>query len=225
MKTYRLELILATLFVALYLAFAHWQAPGSKLTSAEIDTYIQRIEQGAGFMQAAEREAFIKHLRAWGEADDGQPAYNLNLMRFYKDLQQIPGVQLQGKTPQEANAFYEKAALAIAAPLGVSMPFGGETQVVLSGEESSTNLITFEPALDNWSRVLIVRYPSRRAFFELISDPDYLKVMPNKLGSLSVVLAPVSGDTVLPVPSVMFGGALLFVFMLVGWVRAARRNR
>ncbi len=69
-----------------------------------------------------------------------------------------------------------------------------------------------------------MRYPSRRAFFELISDPDYLKVMPNKLASLMVVLTPVNGDTVLPVPSVMFGGFLLFVFLLVGWVRAARRS-
>ena len=225
MKHYRAELILATLFVGLYLAFAHWQAPGSKLTTAEIDRYVQRVEQGTAFMAAEQREAFIRHLRAWGEADDGQPAYNLNLMRFHKELQQLPGVQLHGSTPQEANAFYEASAFGIAARLGVSMPFGGEAQTVQSGAEPSTNLITYEPALDNWDRVLIVRYPSRRAFFELISDPDYLKVMPNKLGSLMVVLTPVSGDTVLPVPSVMFGGALLFLFMLTGWVRAARRKR
>ena len=56
------------------------------------------------------------------------------------------------------------------------------------------------------------------------SDPEYLKVMPNKLGSLMVVLTPVNGDTVLPVPSVMFGGVLVFLFMLIGWVRAARRT-
>ncbi|MBF7728522.1 hypothetical protein [Pseudomonas sp. N040] len=224
MKNYRLELILAVLFMALYLAFAHWQAPGSKLSSAEIDGYVQRIEQGTAFMPAEQRAAFIKHLRAWGESDDGQPAYNLNLMRFHKELQQVPGVQLHGSTPEEANAFYEATTLGIAARLGVSMPFGGAAQAVQSGTEPSTNLITYEPALDNWSRVLIVRYPSRRAFFELVSDPEYLKVMPNKLGSLMVVLTPVNGATVLPVPSVMFGGALLFLFMLIGWIRAARRT-
>ena len=163
MQRYRFELILATVFVGLYLAFAHWQAPGSKLSAAEIDSYIQRIEQGIAFMPAAERSAFIKHLRAWGEADDGEPAYNLNLMRFYPQLQSMPGVQLQGDTPQQANASYEAAALAIAAPLGVSMPFGGETQGILSGAERSTNLISYEPALDNWSRVLIVRYQIGRA--------------------------------------------------------------
>ncbi len=224
MKKYRLELILAALFMAIYLVFAHWQAPGTKLTQAEIDGYAQRIEQGTGFMSAEQRAAFLAHLRAWGEADDGEPVYNLNLMRFYKELQPIPGVQLHGSTPEEANAFYEAAALGIAARLGVSMPFGGTTQTVLAGAEPSTNLISYEPALDNWSRVLIVRYPSRRAFFELISDPEYLKVMPNKLGSLAVVLAPVNGDTVLPDLSLMLGGALLFLFMLVGWVRAARRT-
>ena len=53
MQKYRFELILASLFVALYLAFAHWQAPGSKLTVAEIDGYVQRIEQGISFMPAA----------------------------------------------------------------------------------------------------------------------------------------------------------------------------
>ena len=224
MQKYRFELILASLFVALYLAFAHWQAPGSKLTVAEIDGYVQRIEQGISFMPAAERDAFIRHLRAWGEGDDGRPAYNLNLKRFHKELKPVSGVQLHGSTPEEANAFYEETALGIALRLGVSMPFGGEAQAVQSGADPSTNLISFEPALDNWSRVLIVRYPSRRAFFELISDPEYLKVMPNKLGSLMVVLTPVNGDTVLPVPSVMFGGVLVFLFMLIGWVRAARRT-
>ncbi len=143
MKKYRIELLLAIVFSVCYLLFAHWQAPGSKLTTAEIDSYLQRIEQGAAFLPAEQRAGFLAHLRAWGESDDGEPVYNLNLMRFHEQLQPIPGVQLHGSTPEEANAFYEAAALGIAARLGVSMPFGGEVQSVQSAAPSSTNQNTY----------------------------------------------------------------------------------
>lgn len=84
-------------------------------------------------------------------------------MRYHKALQQIPGVQLHGSTPQEANAFYEATALGIAARLGVHALRRRGPCCSIRCREPSTNLITYEPALDNWSRVLIVRYPSRRA--------------------------------------------------------------
>ena len=47
--------------------------------------------------------------------------------------------------------------------------------------------MVFEPELDNWNRALVTRYPGRREFFELMTDPEYIKVSPYKLASLKVV--------------------------------------
>ena len=67
--------------------------------------------------------------------------------------------------------------------------------------------------------------PSFRAFLDLVSDPEYLKVMPYKLAALKVVLVPISGDLVLPDLRWVVVGGCVVVFLLAGWVRAARRGR
>ena len=82
--------------------------------------------------------------------------------------------------------------------------------------------MVYKSELDNWDRVLVVRYPGRRTFLELVTNPDYLKVMPYKLASLEVVLTPVSGEVVIPDLRWVAGGGVLAIFLLVGWVRAAR---
>jgi hypothetical protein len=45
-----------------------------------------------------------------------------------------------------------------------------------------------------------VRYPGRRTFLQLVTDPEYLKVMPCKLASLEVVITPLLGELVIPGP-------------------------
>jgi hypothetical protein len=67
--------------------------------------------------------------------------------------------------------------------------------------------------------------PSFRAFLDLVSDPEYLKVMPYKLAALKVALVPVSGGPVLPDLRWVVGDGCVAVFLLAGWVRAARRGR
>jgi hypothetical protein len=78
-----------------------------------------------------------------------------------------------------------------------------------------------EPALDDWSRALVVRYPSRRDFLNLMADPAYGPLEPYKTMALKVVLVPVSGDLVLPDLRFVVGAALLVVFLVAGWIRAA----
>ena len=82
----------------------------------------------------------------------------------------------------------------------------------------------FESEIDDWSRILVVRYPSRRAFFRLVSDPEYLKFMPYKLAALKLALVPVSAQVVTPDLRLALGGLLLVVFLAVGWVRSARSS-
>ena len=85
------------------------------------------------------------------------------------------------------------------------------------------NLLEFKPEVDDWNRLLVVRYPSRRAFMDLVTDPAYAPVLPYKLMALSVVLSPSAEELVIP-PLPLAGGALLLVlFLAIGWWRSARR--
>ena len=51
-------------------------------------------------------------------------------------------------------------------------------KVVLEEEKKKSNLIVFEPELDNWDRVIVVRWPGRRAFFDMFTNPEFLMESP-----------------------------------------------
>src|SRR4030095_4967410 len=216
------ELALGAILLALFLAVCYWQAPGSKLTRPEIDAHIRQIDRLAP-MPAAEKSAFLAGLRSWGEADDGKPFYMLNLMRYYDQLKPWPGADIKAGSPAEAHAYYEQAVTKIALLGGLQMTVGTNAQEVRGAPTPSTNLIGYEPDEDNWSRILVVRYPSRRAFFELISNPDYLKVMPYKFAALQLVLMPTDGATITPDLRLATGAVLLIILLAFGWIRSARR--
>ena len=93
---------------------------------------------------------------------------------------------------------------------------------VYAGEAQGANLLGFSPALDQWSRVLVVRYPSRRAFLDLVTDPAYAPIAPYKFMAFDIVLTPTSSELVLPNLWVATGALLLIVFLATGWFRAAR---
>lgn len=201
----------ATLFVALYV----WQTPGvlgGALTPADIERYVTRIETLN--VPAEDKAQAIARIRAWAAADDGQPVYNLNLMRYYQALRHYPGTPDFQGTPKESNAHYESIAKQILLKSGSYPLFGGQTQ--------GRNLLNAPAQLDNWDRVLVVRYRNRRAFLDLLTDPAYGPILPYKLMSLEVVLVPVRGDLVVPDLRWLAGSLLLITFLGVGWLRAAR---
>lgn len=219
MKTYKFEAILAVALIALFFAVSAFQSSG-RLSKTEVDHYIGILEEQVPKDMEARAE-FISRMRAWGESDDGNPIYMLNLMRFYDSMRAFPGAPTTG-SPKEANAHYEDVAVPMLLKRGGYPMIGGDTTRVRAGKPES-NLLVYQKELDNWDRVLVVRYPGRRDFLDLVSNPEYLKVMPYKLASLEVVLTPVSGELVVPDLRWVAGGGLLAVFLLVGWIRAARR--
>ena len=89
-KQGRSRLVLALILVTVVGAFCYWQSPGSKLSTAEIATYLQRMDAGLP-MEPAEKAEFITRLRSWGEADDGRPVHMLNLIRFHDQMLPVPG--------------------------------------------------------------------------------------------------------------------------------------
>ena len=224
MKPYRFEILLAVVLLAVFLAGTAWFAPGSRLQQAEVDRLLGALEQHAPW-PADEKRAILEHLRAWAEADDGRPVYMLNLMRYHPELRPVPGIEGFAGTPEQANALYEQEVTPLLFKLGAYPLFGSAMQGVLDGAQSSTNLIGFDQAIDNWSRVLVVRYPSRRAFLVLLADPAYLEYLPYKAAALMVALTPMRGDLVLPDALPALALLLLSVFFAAAWIRALARAR
>jgi len=226
LKTHRFEWLLGAVLVALFVAFWIWQTPRNlqKLNSAQVDAYLHRME-GKLPGDPAEQAVFLARMRAFGLTDDGRPVYMLNAMRFYPELRRGPGMEDVCGTPAEANATYEKAVMPILFRLGAYPLFGGETMEVGEDGKAHSNLDGFDPAIDDWNRILVVRYPSRRAFFELLSDPQWLKFAPYKVAALEIALVPASGQVVIPDLRWVMGGASLIVFLRGGWLRAARGKR
>jgi len=133
-------------------------------------------------------------------------------------------------SPVEATAYYEEHVAPILFGVGGYPVFLGAMQGTLQGTASSSNLMAFDPAVDNWNSVLIIRYPlsvirypSRAAFFELLTDPQYLKYLPYKVASLLVALSPMKGDLILPQLDWALGTGLLILFLAIAWIRALRR--
>jgi hypothetical protein len=185
-----------------------WQSPGlvhAPLSSGEVARYIAAIDAQLP-VDAASKPAMLDRLRAWAEADDGRPVTMLNLMRYREHT---------GESEQ-SNAYYEREVLPLLAQRGGYPAFAGES--------AGRNLVGEDPALDDWSRVLLVRYPNRRAFLDLLSDPDYAPLLPYKLQALDLWLVPLRSE--LAIPDLRLAGVAfaLIVLLAVGWIRASQRS-
>ena len=198
--------------LGLFLAFWFWHSPTRrKLTQPEIDRYLGAIERQV-FLPEDDKPKVLARLRAWAEADDGRPFYMLNLMRYYSELRRFPGTPNFEGTPEQANEFYEKKVVPLLFKRGGYPMLGGRAQ--------GKSLMEVAPALDCWSRVLLVRYRNRRTFLSLLADPAYGPWEPYKIMGVELVLVPVSGRVVIPDLRLLVGGSLLCVLVVVGWILA-----
>src|SRR5262249_7240863 len=181
------------------------------LTREKIDRARARAETAS--LPEEEKAASPAPLRAWAESDDGKPVYMLNLMRFYPQLRRFPGSPDFQGTPEQASEFYEKSV--------AGLLFRRAGYPLVGGRPQANALLEVPPALDGWSRVVMVRYPNRRAFLSLLADPAYAPLEPYKVTALETVLVPVAGDVRVPDLRLLVGAVLLVLFMTVGWVLAA----
>jgi hypothetical protein len=208
------EIVLAGVMLALFVAVWVWQNPGmirGRLQAQEIAQFMVQIEK-LPFPEGGRLEV-LKRLRAWLESDDGKPFYMLNLMRYYSELRRLPNAPDFKGTPQESNARYEAAVRAMLLKIGGYPWYAGRPQ--------GKNIIEHDPALDGWSRFLLVRYPSRRAFMKLLTNPAYTEIEPYKLMAVQLVLTPTTAEIVVPSVPLLVGGVLLVVYLGIGWARAA----
>ncbi|MBI5503373.1 MAG: hypothetical protein HY899_01120 [Deltaproteobacteria bacterium] len=216
MRHHRFEFRLGLLFIALWSAVWLWQNPGAlgdRVRPADVERYVSVLETAA--IPPDQRAELARRVRTWLASDDGRPVYMLNLLRYYNELLSFPGAPTDAGTPVEANRRYEAAA----GPLLLAR--GGYPQY--AGVVQGPNLFEAHAGLDHWDRVLLVRYPNRRAFMEVITDPKFLAVVRYKFAALSVTLTPTSVEMTIPDLSWLCGALLLIAYLSIGWRRAARR--
>lgn len=227
MKPYRLELILAVTFLSVFFAYCYFVSPGPKMTRNEVAEYVGKIEQGLQ-MPEPMRSEFIARVRAWGEADDGEPVYMVNILHFNDQAEMHkamwPGLDIQpAATGTATHDIYLEAVKPLILPKGVWPAIGTRAQGM--GTLNGTNFVGFFPGFDAWSEININRYRDRRTVLQLFSDPSYLEVMPYKVVALRLITVPASLRFQLPDLRMALGSVLLVVFMGVGWLLSTLRSR
>jgi hypothetical protein len=138
-------------------------------------------------------------------------------MRFYPQLRRNPDDPEFNGTPEASNAHYESLTAPLLLRLGAYPTFTGDVR--------EANLFGYGTDLDNWNRIAIVRYPSRRSLMELLTDPMYQTFEPYKSMALKqLLLIPTTGQIVLPEATWLAGSACIILFLAVGWIREASRR-
>ncbi len=99
-----------------------------------------------------------EQFKALIESEDSSPIVMVNLIRF---RERATGID-EGRTGAEAYAAYGQGIAPYLAKVG------GEVLTATSSVES-----VIGPEEPEWDAVLLVRYPSRQAFIEMVSDPGY----------------------------------------------------
>ena len=91
--------------------------------------------------------------------DDGGPVVMLNLLRYRE------GGEAQYR--EYVRRFQQRT------PAGAEILFAGDCSTILVAPEAH-----------RWDAVLVVRYPSRRAFSEMVADPSYQEITALRSGAL-----------------------------------------
>lgn len=199
------ELFLTAAFIILYVAFWMWHSQGGgKLSQSEIDNYISSIEKLPLPEKAV--QAFIARLRPWAEADDGKPVYMFNLINFFPKLRTFAGAPEFKGTPEQANAHYEKGLTWLWLSHASYPTFTGVPQA---------GLINMDPER-TWENMTVVRYPNRRTFLKLISNPRYARLAGYKFIGVELDLVPVSSRMIIPDLRWLVAGGFVILFLLIG---------
>ena len=100
-------------------------------------------------------EQFHAYLDA-AATDDG-PVVMINLLRYAETAHDG-----SGRTGREAYGAYGAAVLPMVAARGGSVELMGATSATLIG-----------PADEEWDDIVLIRYPSRNAFIDMVSSEEY----------------------------------------------------
>ncbi|KAI8467157.1 MAG: hypothetical protein J3K34DRAFT_482462 [Monoraphidium minutum] len=203
---------------------------GGALTRAETEGYLAAL----GRLPVPRGGARVRAhaMRAWADADDGRAVYMLNLLR------ELPAPRPAPAGAPAFNGSAKDAAAAYNPGLGALWLSCAAYPVFWGGAQSAAPLLSAGGAAPaaallggggaaarEWSQFVVVRYPNRRTFFKLVTDPRYMALAHLKQMAYDVELRPMSGGWVGPEMTWVAAAALAAAWLAVGWRRAAARAR
>ena len=111
-------------------------------------------------------------IKEFSEQGEDKPIYMVNLLKF-KEKANYPDKRETDLTGEEAYAIYAEEVAGHLEKVGGKPLFGGEVERLMLGEVE-----------DLWDKVAIAMYPSRKAMFLMINDPDYIVSAQHRVAGL-----------------------------------------
>ena len=111
-------------------------------------------------------------IKGFSEQGGDKPIYMVNLLKL-KEKASYPDKRETNLTGEEAYAIYAEEVAGHLAKVGGKPVFGGEVERLMLGEVE-----------DLWDKVAIAMYPSRKAMFQMINDPDYIVSAQHRVAGL-----------------------------------------
>ena len=110
-----------------------------------------------------------EQIKRLAESDEDGPVVMLNLLKFAKATGDATG-----KTGAESYDTYGEKMREIMAERGIKLLWRGRADSVVIGDDEA----------DGWDMVLLVQYPSRKAFLEMGASKEYSKAGEHRTAAL-----------------------------------------
>jgi uncharacterized protein (DUF1330 family) len=122
----------------------------------------------------SDRRSFVDHAEALLDGfPDDQPVVMINLLRYRERAAYPDDSAVDACSGREAYRRYGQGSIGFIAAVGGQVIWQGTPQALIVG-----------PSSERWDKVLLVRYPSKRAFLEMVGNPGYQALVFHRTAAL-----------------------------------------
>jgi len=203
------------ILIFIYCTFFVWYTDlGGKLNSNEIATYLVKMQDNretVGFSSPAEKEKAKKQgaiIEEFMREDSGRQFFVVNNMDMSDNPQDVEGAQPGEDADQLMGRYMEHMYAEL---------FKRASHPVFAGNAVSPaiDIVGIENA-DSWDSAALMRYKSRRAFMEIVSNPKMRGKHEFKIAALNKTIAyPVETVLYLSDPRLLLGFILLTIGLII----------
>lgn len=114
-----------------------------------------------------------EQIEALAAGDTQAPITMINLLRFRERADYPEDFDAAPGSGRQAYERYAEGALAALGKVGGRPIWGADARQVVIGPEA-----------EQWDQVILVHYPSRAKFLEMVGDPGYQAIVPHRTAAL-----------------------------------------
>ena len=203
------------ILIFIYCTFFVWYTDlGGKLDSDEIATYLVKMQdnrEAVGFSSPAEKERAKEQgviIEEFMREDTGRQFFVVNNIDMSENPQDVEGAQPGEDADQLMSRYMEHMYAEL---------FKRASHPVFLGNAVSPaiDIVGIENA-KSWDSAALMRYKSRRAFMEIVSNPKILGKHEFKIAALNKTIAyPVETVIYLSDPRLLLGFILIIIGLIV----------